>query len=194
MWEQNLFLPWKRQENSHPSLEVVREQEVQGSYSKQGSYDIVIYCTQCGQEQERVTVYTPYLTLDIPQGVKTSNTSAGCKLTWKRVTGAQKYQIYRNGKLAATTTVLSWTDTEAKNGKVYTYTIKAKAGDNLSNASAKSTICRLTAVKIKSAKKTAAAKAKVKWSKNAAASDYQIKYISGGKTKTYVRVYKKVKL
>ena len=66
----------------------------------------------------------------------------GIKVSWGKVTGAQKYVIYRktgSGSYKAVKTVtyktLNWTDTTAKKGQVYYYIVKAVNGKNYSAAS-----------------------------------------------------------
>lgn len=57
------------------------------------------------------------------------NTKSGVQISWKKVTGAAKYRIFRklgNGKWTklADTTSLKYVDKSAKRGKVYTYTLR----------------------------------------------------------------------
>jgi len=62
------------------------------------------------------------------------------KLTWKKVEGAQKYQIYRatsekgTYKKIATTTKLSYTNKNLKAKKTYYYKVKAIGAANAASA------------------------------------------------------------
>ena len=62
------------------------------------------------------------------------------KLTWKKVSGAKKYTVYRatskNGKYKAikTTTKLSFTNKNLKKGKTYYYKVKAIAKNSAANS------------------------------------------------------------
>ena len=66
---------------------------------------------------------------------KLSNTSKGIKITWGKVTGAQKYQVLvktsQNGtwKSVGTTTKTDVTYTKAQSGKTYYFSVKAIADD-----------------------------------------------------------------
>ena len=59
------------------------------------------------------------------------NSSGDPKVTWKKVTGADKYYVYRatsksgTYKKVKTTTNKYWTDTTAVAGKTYYYKVKA---------------------------------------------------------------------
>lgn len=69
--------------------------------------------------------------LSVPKLSKVSNTTKGVKLTWGKVSGAEKYKIYRktskNGewKYLDTTSKTYFTDKSAKSGKTYYYTARA---------------------------------------------------------------------
>ena len=65
-----------------------------------------------------------------PKITKTENTNTGVQLTISKVTGAAKYRVYRksgSGSYAklADTASLTYTDTTAKSGTKYTYTVRA---------------------------------------------------------------------
>ncbi len=67
--------------------------------------------------------------LSAPKVSKISNAQNGAKLTWGKVAGATKYNIYvKSGskwKKIDETTKTSYTHTAAKSGKSYTYTVRA---------------------------------------------------------------------
>lgn len=62
---------------------------------------------------------------------KVSNTSSGTKISWRKITGAKKYSVYRKAgsakswKKIATTSSTSYTDKSVKNGTTYKYYVKA---------------------------------------------------------------------
>lgn len=76
------------------------------------------------------------LFLSTPKLSSVKNTESGVKLTWKKVTGAEGYKIYRKTgsgsfELIATTTnnkAYSFIDKDFDGGKTYTYTVKAYNG------------------------------------------------------------------
>ena len=74
------------------------------------------------------------------------------KITWKAVTGADKYYVYRSTdgktfKHFATTTKLSYTNTSAKKGTKYYYKVKAVYTANTNANSAFSTVVSIKATK-----------------------------------------------
>ena len=86
-----------------------------------------------------------------PANVKISVTSKGNpKVTWNKVDGATKYQVYRatsktgTYKLMKTTTNTSYTNTSFTSGKTYYYKVKAVC-DNSAAASAYSTVVSVKA-------------------------------------------------
>ena len=72
--------------------------------------------------------------------VKITLSSKKPKLTWKSVSGAKKYEVYRatskSGKYTKvkTTTAKSFKDTKAKKGKTYYYKVKAVASSKSVNS------------------------------------------------------------
>ena len=56
------------------------------------------------------------------------NTKDGVLLTWKKTTGADEYEISKNGKVVETVdaSVTSFEDTDVKNNVKYTYAVRAK--------------------------------------------------------------------
>lgn len=73
--------------------------------------------------------------LDSPDLTGTTTASSGIKVTWKKVTGAAGYAVYRKTastgwSMIDTTTSTSYTDKDGmKNGSVYYYTVRAYAGN-----------------------------------------------------------------
>jgi fibronectin type 3 domain-containing protein len=68
--------------------------------------------------------------LKAPSSVKLAKATKGFKVSWSKVTGATKYEVYRktgNGSYTkiATTTKTAYTDKTAKKDKYYTYRVRA---------------------------------------------------------------------
>lgn len=114
-------------------------------------------------------------------GATATNEKTGVKLTWKKVTGAKGYRIYRESssgerKLLKTVknTVTTYTDkkVENQNGKTYTYTVQPYSGDQNGPAEGVS-VTRLTGVTLKKASKSGS-NIKLTWSRNSKAKGYQI--------------------
>lgn len=141
-----------------------------------------------GMVSKTVSVYTAKASVK-----SVTNTKKGLTVTWKKVTGADKYILYRkagSGAYKKYKTVsgakTSYVDTGAKNGTTYSYKVCAyTAGLQGKNANTKAA-CRVTAVTAKAAK-AGKRKLSVSWKKNSKASGYQIRYslkssFSGAKT------------
>lgn len=116
----------------------------------------------------------------------TSNSSAGIIFKWKKAANASGYKIYRrtgnSSKWVNIATVggnntLVYTDGSVKAGTMYTYTVRAYKGADLSAYNKNgSRIVRLTApVQYKPSSK-ASGKLTVRWKKAAGASGYQVQY------------------
>ena len=76
-----------------------------------------------------------------PQLQDPSVTASGIKLTWKTVSGASAYRIYRktdggSWSARAVTTKLTWTDTSVVSGKKYAYAAACLASDKKKELSA----------------------------------------------------------
>ena len=74
------------------------------------------------------------------------------KISWSKVTGADKYYVYRSTygktfKHFATTTKLSYTNTGAKKGTKYYYKVKAVCSANTKANSAYSAVVGIKATK-----------------------------------------------
>jgi len=83
--------------------------------------------------------------------VKVAKATNGIKTSWGKITGASGYIVYRrtytNGKWSGwtavkTTTAVSFTDTTAKKGVTYQYTVRAYSGDYRSSYTNSSSIKR----------------------------------------------------
>ncbi len=115
-----------------------------------------------------------------------TNESKGVKISWKKVSDASGYNIYRktgNGKFQKVKTIdkaatTSWTDSgvKGKNGTTYQYQVCACKGNLESKDSGTKTVIRLTANKLTSVKNVKGKKLQVKWSKNKKSSGYEVQY------------------
>ena len=123
-----------------------------------------------------------------------ANQATGIKLTWKKVTGANGYKVYRGTTLIKTITsgsTVTFADTKANtNGTKYVYKVAAKASTGDSTLSKSVTVYRVARPAISSVTNSAASRMTVKWGKNPKATGYQIQYslsssfASGNKTAT----------
>lgn len=120
--------------------------------------------------------------------VSASNTADGIKLTWKKVTSASGYRIYRgdeNGKETVLKTVkskvLTYTDksVKSKNGSTYTYTVQPYSGETVGADDSEKKVVRLTGVSLRKVVKSGAA-LKLTWSRNSKAQGYYVYRKSNG--------------
>ena len=122
--------------------------------------------------------------------VTISRSCGKAKLSWKAVTGATKYYIYRstdgkNFEYRTYTTKLSYTDSKSASGKKYYYKVRAVAvvnGTNVGSAysAAKSIMTTLAKPTVKIT--TSNGKPKLTWSKVTGADKYYIYRSTDGKT------------
>ena len=125
------------------------------------------------------------------------NLANNVKVTWKAVTGAKYYKVYRSGvkePVIVTTGLVGWDKSpELKNGQKYTYKIvasltgKGDAGGD-SPLSYSKVMYRLKTVVIRSAKNTAPGQVTVKYDKTEYGDSYVLQYCEredmvGAKTK-----------
>jgi len=117
--------------------------------------------------------------------VKTENKNASVKVSWKKITGASGYEVYKKApgatkwtkvKTIKASNIVSYTDKKISNGKTYTYAVKAYYGDYESAQSSSKKIVRLTTPSIKALSNVTGKKLKVTWGKNSKAGGYQIQY------------------
>jgi len=116
--------------------------------------------------------------------VKIANASTGVKVKWNKITGATGYKVYRaeysNGKWSGWKSVktitkgstVSWTDTKAKSGVKYKYTVKAVNGKTGSTYKSSSSLLYLAQPKV--AVKALSNGIKVAWVQSAGATSYKI--------------------
>ncbi len=119
--------------SGHTEGEKVKENEVAPSYSSTGSYDEVVYCTECGEEISRETFTVPMLVLSKPAVTATPGNKQ-VTLSWGAVTGAAQYRVYRyeNGTYTAlvNTTGTSYTVGDLKNFTKAGFLVRAINGTN----------------------------------------------------------------
>ena len=110
--------------------------------------------------------------------VKLSNGTSGISVTWGKITGATKYDVYRKAGSAkswtkvATVKTNSYTDKSVKSGTTYKYMVKAYSGTLASSYNSSGwTIKRLAAPKL-SGVTSAKSGVTVKWGKVTGAEKY----------------------
>ncbi len=126
--------------------------------------------------------------------VSISRSGGKAKLSWKAVSGATKYWVYRStdGKKytrVISTTKLSYTDSKSKSGTKYYYKVMAIAVVNNTNVgSAYSAIKTITTTLAKPTVKitTSNGKPKLSWSKVTGADKYYIYRSTDGKKFSYL--------
>ena len=182
--------------------------DASGDASGDGSGDAVY--EEITYEQEVTTEGTVYGSFSSASSVTTkpstvtissaSTTTAGyVKVSWKKVSNATGYVIYRstNGgsyskvKTISSNSTVSWTDTSVKPGRVYRYKIRAykKSGSTTVYSSSYSSVKKVTAkpgkVTISSITSTKKRSGTVKWAKIKNATGYQVAYRIKGTSKWY---------
>lgn len=94
-------------------------------------YTVVAYNGNGDSEPAKMTVQTP------PGAPTTLYQTMAVRLAWSSVSSAERYNIYRNGKLLGTTTGLFYVDDTADENTEYTYSVSAV---NSTGESSKTTI------------------------------------------------------
>lgn len=132
--------------------------------------------------------------LDAPKSVKAVQKAAKiANVTWNKVSGARKYDVYRSNKSTAgfkkvkTVTTNSYTDNKATAGKTWYYKIVA-VGTSATDTSAQSSAAKVSMLKapsvsVKSPKK---GQAVVSWKKISGAAGYEV-YASAKKANGFKR-------
>jgi fibronectin type 3 domain-containing protein len=144
-----------------------------------------IYTVCCVSPDDRITTSAnsgsksiKYIAAPKLSGV--SNTTSGVKVSWGKVSGAEKYIVSRktgSGSWAEldSTTSTSYTDTSAKSGTTYAYRVKAVASDDTSTSaySGSKSIKYIAAPKLSGVSNTTSG-VKVIWGKVTGAANYLI--------------------
>lgn len=149
-------------------------------------------CSVCGAEVE--TVELPRLKPDAVKLAKVSNTKKGVKVTWNPVSGADTYIIYRKASGETSWTRLGtaasgtkdYTDTKAKSGNTYTYTVKAQNTSGAGAYDKKGLTVLYLAEPVITVVNTDGA-VNVKWEKVACAKGYYI-YRKGVNDQSWTRI------
>lgn len=133
-------------------------------------------CTKCGEVLETATI--KQLKCSKPKLREIENTSSGVKITWGKVSGADKYYVYckvKGGSYSkiGTATKTSYTDKKAKSGKTYYYYVKAINEAGGSEASSSKSILYLADTTLKTPSSTKKG-ITLKWSKVTGAEGYQV--------------------
>ncbi len=112
--------------------------------------------------------------------VKVSNTTSSVKVSWGKVTGAQKYVVYRKKGSAKswskvkTTTSTSYTDKDVKGGTTYKYMVKAYDGSIVSSYNSSGTSIKFLSAPKLSSVKSSKSGVTFKWNKVSGASGYYV--------------------
>lgn len=174
--------------------------DTSASSGKTNSYKVVAVKDGYKSDYETDKVYY----LKTPS-VSVKNTTSGVHTSWKKVSGASSYEVYRKAgsakswKKVATTKKTSYTDKNVESGTTYKYTIRAVSskGKSKYGSTAYETIRHLSAPKLEKIKSTKSG-VTIYWDDVKGASKYLvyrktgsgdyklIKTVSGGSTVKYL--------
>ena len=147
-------------------------------------------------------IYTPYnttgKTIEFLTSAKISGITSylgGPKITWGKVTGATKYEVYRKTsssgwKLLTTTSSTSYQDTSAKKGTKYYYAIRSVDGTSKSyySTSHMDEVAKSVTYKpILKLENTTSTTVKISWSKVSGAKKYVV-YRKAGSAKKWTKI------
>lgn len=158
------------------------------TYKKSGKKEYV--CQICGVTVKTETI--PKLTLSKVKNLKAKSikvdSSSSFKLTWSKVDGAEKYEVYqyvsKKWKKIATTEKTSYTVKKLKAGSSYKFKVRAirvkdkVKGSYSSELTVKMAPSKVTLSSVKSSKKK---QATVTWKKLSTATGYEIVYSTSKK-------------
>ena len=153
-----------------------------------GTATITVTAAQTGTYAKATKTVTITVIPAAPTLSSVKNTTSGVKVTWKKVTGATGYYVYRKvsgGSYSKVKTItsgstVSWTDTTAANGKTYSYKVKAYASTGASAYSSAKSIRCITAGKVSSLTNGSTG-ITVKWAKVSGVTGYYVyRKTSGG--------------
>lgn len=180
---------------------VVSGHNYQVSATNASDASVVLTCSKCGQSHTEYVVksFAVYwygsaiITVNKTTISKVENKATGVKLTWKKVSDATGYVVYRKNlgskswkkiKIVKGASKNTYTDStvKSKHGTVYSYRIesyKSVNGQTAKAVSKEKKILRLTApTKLKIANQKGR-KLSVTWKKQKKISGYQIQYSTG---------------
>lgn len=113
---------------------VVKDAAVAATYTSTGLTE-GSHCSVCGKIITAQKTIARKL-LSTPKLLSASNAAKGVTVTWKAVSNVQKYRVFRKVKGGSWTTiatvagtVTSYTDTKAKSGTAYIYTVRCIASN-----------------------------------------------------------------
>ncbi len=135
-----------------------------------------------------VSASTTYLKTPTP---KVSNISTGVKISWDKISGATQYTVYRKASGASKWTTLktvtgtSYTDTTAKSGTTYYYSVKAANSDVKSSMLTNIKILYLATPKVTVSNLSSGVK--VSWNKITGAKGYYV-YRKASGAKSYTKI------
>lgn len=125
---------------------------------------------------------------------KNVSSSGKIKLSWKKVSGAEKYMIYRKSSSGgsysriATTASTSYTDSSAKAGTKYYYKVMAVHEKSAANSAKSETVtCTCDLARPNVTVKLSKGDPRLSWKKVSGAKKYYV-YRATGKTGTYTRI------
>ena len=141
-------------------------------------------CKECGATLE--TAKIAQLKCSKPKLSKIENTADGVKITWGKVSGADKYYVYRKTSGGSyskigTATKTYYTDKKASSGKKYYYIVKAVNEAGSSEASSSKSILHLSDPTLKTPKSIKKG-ITLNWSKVTGAQGYVIYYKTGSES------------
>ncbi len=124
--------------------------------------------------------------LSSPKLSSAKNSASGVKVTWKEVTGAEGYNVYRKSgsgsyKYIGKTSKLYYTDKTAKSGTTYTYTVKAYKSKTESSYNSGLSCKYLAAPKVET--KVYTSTIKLSWDEIRGAKEYTIYRKASGESK-----------
>ncbi len=133
--------------------------------------------------------------LSTPTVKSIENAYGGPKITWSKVAGATKYEIYRKTKSSnwssiGSTSSTSYIDSSAKNGTKYYYAIRAVDGATKSYYSSAhfNSVCKaVTYSATLKVENTTSTTVKVSWNKVSGAKKYEV-YRKAGSAKKWTKV------
>ena len=124
-----------------------------------------------------------YIVILKPTLSSVSNKGSGIKVTWKKATGAASYYVYRrtnNGawkrRAVLSASSNSYIDRNVKQGKKYTYKVRAYNNGIFGRFSSEKKVYRLKTLTNIRVKNTSGRRAAVLWKKKTYATTYQVKY------------------
>ena len=124
--------------------------------------------------------------LSAPKLSSAKNSASGIKVTWKEVNGAEGYNVYRKSgsgsyKYIGKTSKLYYTDTTAKSGTTYTYTVKAYKSKTESSYNSGLSCKYLAAPKVET--KAYTSTIKLSWDEIRGAKEYTVYRKASGESK-----------